>query len=174
MIFYGSFRGTGAVLHESLQDKHSRKLINNLTAAPNAHIGFAQHAIGFCGSEALVPKVHRQVEASAHLCGQCFNFLSLCAWLATQVQRIPHHNFSYFVLANQVGQPLQVNALAGSSNGRQALRRYSQRIRHREADSARTDIQSQQPAVLLPDAPVISLVTIVLHSWIIGSPLRIV
>src|SRR5580704_6298838 len=139
------------MLHPRLQDQHGRHLIHDLPAPLNRHIGFTQQPVCLGRGQPLIPQMYRNPNSFPQLLGEALHLLRLDPFLAAHPQREPHHDLGHLVLSNQVRQCLEVLSLVFPLQRLQALRRDAQRIRNRDANSLRADIQPENsPHLRIP------------------------
>ncbi len=90
------------VVQERLENEDGRHLVDDLAAAPDAHLSFAQETIGLGGGEALIPKMHGQGKLLAEIAGKGSDFFSLGAGSSAERERQSHDDFANLVLADDL------------------------------------------------------------------------
>lgn len=93
--------------------------------------------------------MHGQSEAFTQLLCKLLHFLGLGSGGAAHPQRITDHDFRHLVLPDNGFQLAKVEPLVLAPDGVQPLGGNTQRIRNRQADGFRPNIQSKNAATLL-------------------------
>ena len=132
-----------AAFHPSLQDQDGGHAVDGLAPFFDRKVRFAQQAVGFGGRQALVPEMDRQLEVLAEIVRKRLNLLGLDAFGARHPQRKTNDDLSHPVIANDAVQEREIIFLVLAVKGVQTLGGDAERIRNRDPNAARSNVEAE-------------------------------
>ena len=136
-------RRRAAELQKRLQNQDGGKLIDHLSPATDAHVGFAQNAICLHRGQPFVKKVDWKLEPVAELFGEFLDFPRLNSLGPTHTQGQSHHDLANGILPDDVPQMIEIVFFVAAPTGGQSLSSQSKLVADRQPDVSRTEVQCE-------------------------------
>lgn len=132
-----------AAFHPSLQDQDGGHAVDGLAPFFDRKVGFAEKAVSFGGRQALVPEMDWQLEVLAEIVRKRLNLLGLDAFGARHPQRKTNDDLSHPIIANDAVQEREIIFLVLAVKGVQTLGGDAERIRNRDPNAARSNVEAE-------------------------------
>ena len=131
-------------VEETLQNQHGGNLIDDGAVFGAWASGGVQVAVGFAGSQALVPEMDREAGFLSQDLGEGLGLGGLRTLVSGHVEGVANDDLYTAIFADEPGERFQVLLTVATNKSEDRLRGEAKGIRNRDAYAAISDVETHE------------------------------